>query len=303
MPTMINCPSCERKLRVPEELLGKKVRCPSCGTMFTGGGTNGDGPAEMPPSGAPQVPADAGAGLPAPPPPADVGVVPDLALDAPAAVPEGIEPARKEPAKPEPGDEPRPEKWPCPYCGERIPSEAELCPFCGEDVSEDERPWEVRRGPPVRRDCDPHRGSMILVLGITSIVLAPMSVCCYGIPSLIGLGLGIPAWVMGRRDQAKMDTGSMDPEGRGLTQGGMICGIVGTILNSLGILFGLLLLGYVIFVFSVMTKMPPPTRPPRVAPVPPPVAPPAKPKGFQGGMSLRLLDYLPRGGVVWVQRD
>jgi predicted Zn finger-like uncharacterized protein len=35
MPVIINCPSCARQLRVPESLLGKRVKCPSCETTFT----------------------------------------------------------------------------------------------------------------------------------------------------------------------------------------------------------------------------------------------------------------------------
>jgi hypothetical protein len=41
MPEIISCPDCDRKLRVPEDLLGKKVKCPGCGVTFTasaGGG-------------------------------------------------------------------------------------------------------------------------------------------------------------------------------------------------------------------------------------------------------------------------
>lgn len=34
MPTTLNCPSCSRPLRVPDELLGRQVKCPSCGTTF-----------------------------------------------------------------------------------------------------------------------------------------------------------------------------------------------------------------------------------------------------------------------------
>lgn len=34
MPQSINCPSCTRLLRVPENLLGKPVKCPACGTNF-----------------------------------------------------------------------------------------------------------------------------------------------------------------------------------------------------------------------------------------------------------------------------
>lgn len=36
MPTLINCPSCQRQLRVPDELLGQRVKCPTCGALFTG---------------------------------------------------------------------------------------------------------------------------------------------------------------------------------------------------------------------------------------------------------------------------
>jgi predicted Zn finger-like uncharacterized protein len=54
MPEVVNCPQCERKLRVPEELLGKKVKCPTCGNTFT---------AEAGPAGADAAP-------PPPPPPA-----------------------------------------------------------------------------------------------------------------------------------------------------------------------------------------------------------------------------------------
>ncbi len=35
MPNTIHCPSCNRELRVPDELLGKKVKCPACSTTFT----------------------------------------------------------------------------------------------------------------------------------------------------------------------------------------------------------------------------------------------------------------------------
>jgi hypothetical protein len=35
MPVVTSCPDCSRKLRVPDELLGKKVRCPGCKVVFT----------------------------------------------------------------------------------------------------------------------------------------------------------------------------------------------------------------------------------------------------------------------------
>src|SRR5262245_60489435 len=35
MPRLITCSLCERRLRVPDELLGREVKCPSCGSEFT----------------------------------------------------------------------------------------------------------------------------------------------------------------------------------------------------------------------------------------------------------------------------
>ena len=73
----------------------------------------------------------------------------------------------------------------------------------------------------------PHRGTLILVLGILGLVIcAP---------------LGIAAWIMGSGDLKQMDAGTMDPSGRGNTQAGKICGIIGTILMIIGVIvFGIL---------------------------------------------------------------
>jgi hypothetical protein len=69
----------------------------------------------------------------------------------------------------------------------------------------------------------PHRGTLVLVLGILGIVLC--GIC------------GIVAWVMGRSDLKEMDAGLMDPSGRGVTNAGKICGIVGTVLMGLWLLW------------------------------------------------------------------
>ena len=45
MPDLISCPQCDKRLRVPDRLLGQTVKCPSCGTSFTAHG----GAAEHPP--------------------------------------------------------------------------------------------------------------------------------------------------------------------------------------------------------------------------------------------------------------
>lgn len=70
-----------------------------------------------------------------------------------------------------------------------------------------------------------HRGVLILVLGILGLLVCPI--------------FGPIAWIMGKGDLAEMDAGQMDPEGRGLTQAGWICGIIGSIFIILGILGGI----------------------------------------------------------------
>ena len=70
----------------------------------------------------------------------------------------------------------------------------------------------------------PHRGTLILVLGILGLVVCGP--------------LGIAAWIMGSGDLKEMDAGTMDPSGRGNTNAGKICGIIATVLTILGVLIG-----------------------------------------------------------------
>ncbi len=72
----------------------------------------------------------------------------------------------------------------------------------------------------------PHRGVLILVLGILGLV------CC--------VITGIIAWVMANTDLREMDAGRMDPEGRGLTTAGKICGIISVALWLLWLVGGIL---------------------------------------------------------------
>lgn len=53
MPILTSCPSCGRQLRVPDELLGRQVKCPSCNAVFSAaespvGGTVAPPPLEEP---------------------------------------------------------------------------------------------------------------------------------------------------------------------------------------------------------------------------------------------------------------
>jgi hypothetical protein len=82
----------------------------------------------------------------------------------------------------------------------------------------------------------PHRGTLILVLGILGLLLCQV--------------LGIPAWIMGSNDLREMDTGTMDPSGRSITNAGRICGIIATILLILGAIVSIIVFAVLGFSFS-----------------------------------------------------
>ncbi len=67
----------------------------------------------------------------------------------------------------------------------------------------------------------PHRGTLILVLGILGLVVCSP--------------LAIVAWILGSADLKEMDAGTMDPAGRSNTNVGKILGIVGTVLIIIGV--------------------------------------------------------------------
>ena|SRR5438552_10592021 len=164
MPETIDCPKCQRKLRVPEELMGQAVQCPTCGAMFT------------------------------------------------AATPAPARPTGPVFTEETPWEQRAREKKAPPY----IPAhEVE------GQVPEGYGNWE--RFPRRRLDALPHRGALILTLGILSLVI-----CGF---------LGPVAWIMGNNDLKEIKSGRMDREGEGLTQAGRICGIIATIFMVVGCVF------------------------------------------------------------------
>lgn len=138
----------------------------------------------------------------------------------------------------------------CPACGrpfkvpledvdiddDVVPGVAEIDEDDHDEQEEGYEDQEEKKAPSRRRRrgrLEPHRGTMVLILGILGIVLVPII-------------FGPMAWSMGSSDLAKMDAGTMDPEGRQVTNAGRICGIIGTIMGivwcgcvGLGILLGL----------------------------------------------------------------
>jgi predicted Zn finger-like uncharacterized protein len=172
MPLNVDCPSCNRKLRVPDELLGKQVKCPTCGTTFTAG--------------------DA-----VPPPPTEV--------EAP--------PPRRRPSPPPEDD----------Y------------------DDEDDEPRRSSRRRRSGRYLQPHRGPLILVLGILSLVTGTAPI------------LGPIAWILGNNDLKEIRAGRMDPEGESATQAGRICGMIATIMAIVSLVITLFCCaGYFIIVMAAV---------------------------------------------------
>lgn len=81
----------------------------------------------------------------------------------------------------------------------------------------------------------PHRATLILVLGILSLVVC--AIC------------GPIAWVMANRDIEAMNSGLMDPAGLEQTKAGKICGIIGTVFLIIGVLS---MIVYLVIIFLVI---------------------------------------------------
>jgi hypothetical protein len=109
-----------------------------------------------------------------------------------------------------------------------------------DDQSGPYTPQQV--APPADQTLMPHRGPVVLVLGIISIVSSLLGtvICCIG--GIVGLICGTIAWVMGNRDLPQMDAGVMDQSGRGNTQAGRICGIIGVVLGILCLALALIMI-------------------------------------------------------------
>lgn len=89
---------------------------------------------------------------------------------------------------------------------------------------------QIATGNTARTYHESGRGTLILVLGILSI-------------TLLGLFTGIPAWIMGKNDLKKIDSGIIANSEKSATKAGMILGIVSTVLY-----LGMIILGIVVVV-------------------------------------------------------
>ncbi len=234
MPIIVSCPSCSGQLRVADDLIGRKVRCPACSTTF-------DAAAPPPPTPAPRA-------NPSESEKVDAWKFLDLELKSDPLPPRGPTPrpmleleddipVAPRDSSPPRGEEPRPRALlnddhddliPCKTCGRMCHHDARRCSHCGERFESDDEDHPRRRRPrrDERRDTEPHRAGFVLAMGIVSLALLPL---CF--LSLLSIIPGLIAWICGRADLRKMREETMDPEGEGSTQAGWICGIIGTCLS------------------------------------------------------------------------
>jgi hypothetical protein len=162
MSEIISCPSCQRKVQVPEALAGQDVQCPTCGATFV---------AQLP----------------------------------------GMSPSARGPASDQWGTpSERPASWQDHPSGQGSPPYNDRADS-GRYPEDDDEPY----GRYKQRDLLPHRGALILTLGILGFVPC--------VPT------GLFSWVMGNTDMAQIRAGRMDPDGEGLTQAGRILGIITTL--------------------------------------------------------------------------
>ncbi len=276
MPILVSCPQCGGQLRVSDDLIGRKVRCPACKTVLD--------------AVAPSAPA------PEPAPIEKVRVEPwqqlDLELSEPPAEQKGsggrapVGPVEVDPGPQEPPrrparsrDDEEDDLKPCPRCRKLVHGDSRRCYACGARLNGQPRNEFELPGVPVRRDCEPHRGTTILVLGVMSLVAMWL-----GCLAPVGLILGAIGWWMGQADLKKIRTGSMDPDGKGSTQAGWICSIIGSLLSllmTLGCVGFIGLQWYITVQTSQQMRQPTFTPPPQVQPVQPR---PKRPKGPPGQM-------------------
>ena len=230
MPLVVECPSCGKNLNVPDNLVGKAVRCADCAGTFM---------AERP-----------------------------------------------EAARP-------------PSSRTSVSSRRER----DEDMdAEDDRHEPRSRGRDRSRDEIPHRGGLILTLGIISLAVVLVGLLAFfvfapaGLPfPILGLILGLVAWLMGGKDLKQMKSGTMDPSGQGMTMGGYVCGIIGTIVHALTLVcscvavVAALMFGMAVFGIAAWGAAALPTAP---VGVPQKNLPPRKNR-IELGQLRQIADYLP----------
>jgi predicted Zn finger-like uncharacterized protein len=210
MPVRISCPACNKALRVPDDSLGRKVRCPACTTAFTA-----------------EAPA---------PPPEEEGEAIQTAPSSTRAAPQPG-PGEEEDEGIQTGPVPKRKRRPA----QDEEQEDEDAPRRGRRRGPSDSEFRAKR---------PHRGPVMLALGIAPLVFpvigAFLFACCGALGviffGLLGVAVGGVAWIVTARDLAAMRRGEMDFAGEGQTKFGVACAMCGTAASALCIVCGGILL-------------------------------------------------------------
>ena len=120
----------------------------------------------------------------------------------------------------------------CPACGHVNAFDSNFCSRCAAKISAYSTPLDPNTGrvvnvgyPGVPQQSN---ATTVLVLGILSIVVCGV--------------MGPIAWSMGRKELDRISIGEAPQSGYGMTNAGYICGIVGTVLLGLTMLWVLFVL-------------------------------------------------------------
>lgn len=228
------CKGCARKLRVDDEYAGRKAKCPHCKTIYTVPAASGGDSYES-------TRGDDSKWLLRTKDGAVYGPAEKSELDAWAK--EGrLDSASQVQKEGEENWQPATELYPSllpipvsgasPFANQPASTTNSANPYASPVTSPAVAPMGIPFGGAYR----PHRGGLILTLSILGIL------CCQI--------FSVVAWIMGRADLTEIDAGRMHPDGRGLTQAGMIIGIIGTILFACTVGFQIIMM-----VFAVVGEM------------------------------------------------
>jgi hypothetical protein len=110
--------------------------------------------------------------------------------------------------------------------------------FSDEDADSLPRPWE--RPGARRRDCDPHRGLLLLILAHASLVCGYLG-CVLLFPVIPGIILGTVGYMLARADQERMRLGLMDHNGMKEAQKAELLSAIGLWLNLIPCFFGVVI--------------------------------------------------------------
>lgn len=77
-------------------------------------------------------------------------------------------------------------------------------------------PWEQPGA--VRRDCEPHRGELLMRMAAASFVCAALGCLTWGITGVLSIVLGLFVLIFAHRDLSAMSAGRTDPSGERITQ-------------------------------------------------------------------------------------